>query len=339
MKNSLKGIITLCLIAAICGGILGITYDATKDTIAAIEKKESLQLDVILPGLNADEPKEMDVKIEEEGPISSAYEVYAAGELVGHAIIANSKGMGPLKMTVGITKDGKIGGLKIVSHAETPGIGDIVEKESFMGRYKEKSVKEELKTVKTSPSADNEVEGITGATITSTGVTKAVNEAIKFYKENVLGEEVKEEKEKPLEAKDIISEADNMKDVAVELTENVKEVKGIYKGEQLLGYAITGLGTGMEEIQTMVGISNEGKVVFVKVVADSETEGIGDVIHEKDFINKFLNKSVDKKLEVVKNPPSKDYEIEAVSGATISTEGVTGGVNNAIKFYKEKLKK
>lgn len=339
MKNSLKGIITLCLIAAVCGGILGLTYDATKDTIAAIEKKESLQLDVILPGLNADEPKEMNVKLEENGPISSAYEVYSKGELVGHAIISNAQGMGHLKMTVGITKDGKIGGLKIVSHAETPGIGDIVEKESFMGRYKEKSVDKELKIVKTTPSAENEVEAVTGATITSTGVTKAVNEAIKFYKENVLGEQVKEEEEKPLEAKDIIPEADSMKDVEVELTENVKEVKGIYKGEELLGYAITGSGAGMNEIQTMVGISNDGKIVFVKVVADSETEGIGDVIHEEDFTKKFLNKSVEERLEVVKNPPVKDNEVEAVTGATVSTEGVTGGVNNAIKFYNEKLKK
>lgn len=119
----------------------------------------------------------------------------------------------------------------------------------------------------------------------------------------------------------------------------IKEVKGIYKGEELIGYAITGLGSGMEEIQTMVGISNEGKVVFVKVVADSETEGIGDVIHEEDFTKKFLNKSVDKNLEVVKNSPVADNEVEAVTGATVSTEGVTGAVNNAINFYNEKLKK
>ena len=339
MKNSLKGIVTLCLIGAICGGILGITYDATKDTIAAIEKSESLQLDVILPGLNADEPKEMNVKLAEGDPISEAYEVYSKGKLVGHAIIANSQGMSAMKMTVGISKEGKIGGLKIVSHGETPGIGDIVEKESFMGRYKDKSIKKELKTVKKSPEADNEVEGVTGATITSTGVTKAVNEAIKFYKENVLGEEVKEEEEKVLEAKDIISEADNMKDIEKELPETVKEVKGVYKGESLLGYAITGVGVGMQDIETMVGISNEGKITFVKVVKDTETEGIGDVIHEEDFIKKFLGKSVDKRLEVVTNKPSADNEVEAVTGATISTEGVTGGVNNAIKFYNEKLKK
>lgn len=339
MKNSLKGVVTLFLIASVCGGILGVTYEATKDTIAAIEKKESLQLDVILPGKNGEEVKKMDVNLGEDSPISEAYEVYAGSELVGHAIIANSKGMSSMKMSVGISKDGKIGGIKIVSHGETPGIGDIVEKESFMGRYKEKPIEKELKTVKTAPAADNEVEGVTGATITSTGVTKAVNEAIKFYKENVLGEEVKEEEEKPLEAKDIIPEADNMKDVEIELSENVKEVKGIYKGEELLGYAIIGLGSGMKEIQTMVGISNEGKVVFVKVVADSETEGIGDVIHEEDFTKKFLNKSVDKNLEVVKNSPVADNEVEAVTGATVSTQGVTGAVNNAINFYNQKLKK
>ena len=76
----------------------------------------------------------MNVKLEENGPISSAYEVYSKGELVGHAIISNAQGMGPLKMTVGITKDGKIGWTKNSFSCRNSGIGDIVEKRKFYGK-------------------------------------------------------------------------------------------------------------------------------------------------------------------------------------------------------------
>nr|WP_276512247.1 RnfABCDGE type electron transport complex subunit G [Clostridium tetanomorphum] len=327
-------------ITAICALILAITNNNTKDVIVAREKMESLQLSVILPKYKATDVKEMDIVFNEEDIITGAYEAYEDGDVCGHAIMVTPKGMGGLiKMTVGICKDGTIGGLKVVSHSETPGIGDIVEKESFMGRFKNKSIKENIESVKSSPTKDNQVEVVTGATITSAAVSSGVNKAIEFYREKILGEEVKAEN-KEIEAKDIISQGNSMEPLDIKGNEKIKEVKGIYKDKTLIGYAITTSVKGMvDEIKTMVGISTKGKITNIKVLEQKETEGLGDIILKDEFTNKYKDKSVDKTLESVKEKPKLENEIEAVTGATISSNAVTNGVNEAIKFYNEKLKK
>lgn len=339
MRKRFQLVVVLFAITSICAMILGITHNATKDVIAQREKMESLQLNIILPKYKATDVKELPIRINEEEMISGVYEAYENGEVCGHAIIVNPKGMGgPIKMTVGICKDGTIGGLKVSSHSETPGIGDIVEKESFMGRFKNKPIKENLKLVKSVPEKGNEIEAVTGATITSAAVNSGVNEAIKFYKEKVMGEKV-EDKNKQITAKDIMSDGDIMKPIEVQLSEKIIEVKGIYKGEKLIGYAITASSKGMDEVKTMVGISLEGKVANIKIVEQKETEGLGDKILEEEFTSKFKNKSVNKSLKSVNEKIKAENEIEAITGATISTDAVVNGVNEAIKFYNENLKK
>src|SRR3712207_8052036 len=89
-------------------------------------------------------------------------------------------------MMVGITTDGKVSGIKILSHSETPGLGANAETPQFSGQYKDKPAKE-LEVVKGTASADNQIAAITGATITSKAVTKGVNEAIEFYDSKLKG--------------------------------------------------------------------------------------------------------------------------------------------------------
>lgn len=338
MKENNKFAGILFLITAISGLLLAFTHGATKDIIAEREKMDSLQLSVILPECKGDYVKEMDVGIDENSGVNAAYEVCLGQEIVGHAIIVSPKGVGGnIKMSVGITKEGKIGGLKTVSHSETPGIGDIVEKESFMGRFRNKPIKEALKAVKSTPGKENEIEAVSGATITSAAVTSGVNKAIDFYNTKVLGQESTNEK-KEITAKDIMPEADNMKDIDVKLTDKIASVKGLYKGDKLLGYAIVGVAEGMHEVQTMVGISLDGKTTFAKVTQQQETEGLGDDILKDEFISKFKGKNTNKPFKTVKKVPSEENEIEALSGATISTDAVVNGVNEAVKFFNTNLK-
>ena len=339
MKENIKLAVTLFLITSVSGLLLAFTHGATKDTIAEREKMDSLQLSVILPESKGDNVKEMNVEIDKDSGVNVAYEVYSGQEVIGHAIIVSPKGVGGnIKMSVGITKEGKIGGLKTVSHSETPGIGDIVEKESFMGRFRNKPIKEALKAVKSTPSKENEIEAVSGATITSAAVTSGVNKAIEFYNTKVLGQESTNEK-KEITAKDIMPEADNMKDIDIKLTDKIASAKGLYKGDTLLGYAIVGVAKGMDEVQTMVGISLDGKIIFAKVTEQCETEGLGDDILKDEFISKFKGKNIAKPFKTVKKAPSGENEIEALSGATISTDAVVNGVNEAIKFFNTNLKK
>ncbi len=81
------------------------------------------------------------------------------------------------------------------------------------------------------------------------------------------------------------------------------------------------------DIRVMVGITDELKVKKAKIMAMSETPGLGAKTGEDGFINQFNN--MQKGIEVVKNSP-KENQIQAVSGATISSKAVTKAVNTAL---------
>jgi len=128
--------------------------------------------------------EKFDMKLDENGSVKEVNK--ADGE--GYAIKVGTKGYGgEILMMVGINKDGKIGGIKILAHNETPGLGAKAPEKEFSGQYDKKSIEKSLKVVKTKPSADNEIEAITGATITSNAVTKGVNDAVEFYNKELKG--------------------------------------------------------------------------------------------------------------------------------------------------------
>ncbi len=82
-------------------------------------------------------------------------------------------------MLVAMNEDGSIKAVSVVSLSETPGLGTKVQDGGFLEQYKGKS--EKLTAVKSAPSADNEIQAVTGATRSSKGVTEAVNIALEVY--------------------------------------------------------------------------------------------------------------------------------------------------------------
>ncbi|MGN1123851.1 MAG: RnfABCDGE type electron transport complex subunit G, partial [Eubacterium sp.] len=91
------------------------------------------------------------------------------------------------------------------------------------------------------------------------------------------------------------------------------------------------------DVQVAVGITKDGVIKGVSVVANSETAGIGSKCTEPEFTNQFANKNAEI-LEYTKSGASADNQIDAMSGATISTNAVTEAVNTAIVFYNSQLK-
>ncbi|MBQ4526536.1 MAG: RnfABCDGE type electron transport complex subunit G [Clostridia bacterium] len=107
------------------------------------------------------------------------------------------------------------------------------------------------------------------------------------------------------------------------------------------GYTITVSPQGFgDKINMIVGIKPDGQSYYaIKIVSLAETPGLGAKAQEKDFYGQF---SDGKKglLKVVKNSsgPSEN-EINAISGATITSEAVTLGANNAMEIVKILLEK
>ena len=127
-------IIVLVLICAIMSGLLALTNSATAPIIAEAERKanEEARLEV-LP--QADEF----LQVEIAGVPDSVTGVFQAKNGAGYVFSLTTTGYGgknTLKMTIGIDGEGKLTGVKVLSHKETPGLGSkVTTEESFYGQF------------------------------------------------------------------------------------------------------------------------------------------------------------------------------------------------------------
>lgn len=184
-ESILKLGIKLLIITAVAGLILGFVFNVTKAPIANQEKSnnESAMRELIV---NADKFSKKDVNL--TNGVLEVNEGKKGNAAVGYTLKMATKGYGgQIQLMVGISTEGKLTGIKILSQSETPGLGANATQPSFFEQYKEKPIAKNLEVVKSSVSEDNQIQALTGATITSKAVTTGVNEAIKFYKENLEG--------------------------------------------------------------------------------------------------------------------------------------------------------
>ena len=187
MKNIVSITVRLLIITIIAGLILGVVNAVTKEPIAEQQRVAADEARrTAFP--EAASFEEMDVTIPEEyAIITGVYRAMSAdGEDIGITASITTKGFNAgLNMTVGIGTDGTIKGVIIGDHQETPGLGAKATgewHESFAGRPYDNP----LTVVKGETSDIYEVSAIASATITSRGVTDAVNTATEFYT-NVIG--------------------------------------------------------------------------------------------------------------------------------------------------------
>lgn len=89
------------------------------------------------------------------------------------------------------------------------------------------------------------------------------------------------------------------------------------------------------DIQIAVGISaRTDTITGFTVLSHSETAGLGARCSEEEFQNQFKGKTAQSDIEYIKGGgASSDTEIDAISGATITTAAVTDAVNAAVEFY------
>ena len=175
MKETLKLGISLFLITAISAIVLAISNNITSAKIAEADKlandtarQEALPQGETFKSIENNKLKE----ITEKNP--EILEIFEGrkedGSLAGYTFKVSVSGYGgKIEMITGISSEGKITGIKILNHEETPGLGA------------NSTTDKELVVVKTQPTSDNEVQGITSATVTSKAVVKGANTAIDTF--------------------------------------------------------------------------------------------------------------------------------------------------------------
>ncbi|MCF7832339.1 MAG: RnfABCDGE type electron transport complex subunit G [Candidatus Marinimicrobia bacterium] len=186
MKSTAKIIIVLTLITVISGAVLAVLDAYTKPRIDAYKNKiRNEAVSQVLPE---------NVKIETINKADQTfYKASKNEEVVGYAFQVSGGGyQSELVLMVGVTADfSKIIAAKILSQVETPGLGTKIENDPsnkedpswFVDQFKNLSVAPAITYVKNvKPSKDNEIQAITGATISSAAVVSVLNKGIEKFK-------------------------------------------------------------------------------------------------------------------------------------------------------------
>jgi Na+-translocating ferredoxin:NAD+ oxidoreductase subunit G len=104
----------------------------------------------------------------------------------------------------------------------------------------------------------------------------------------------------------------------------------------MIGYALPYEGNGFQgKIRIMMGIDLEiSKILAIEVLEQVETPGLGTIITEESFTKQFIDLNCNPKIESVKVPPSKDNQIQSITGATISSVAVVKIMNEGLEALR-----
>lgn len=197
MKSMLKEAAILFVITLISGCLLGLVYDVTKEPIAKAQAaaKEEASKEVFADAASFVLREDIDSEtatavVTEAGFKVSIDEVSealdAGGALLGYVItVTDHEGYGgDIQFSMGIRTDGTLNGISILKISETAGLGmkaDPVLKEQFAGKNAV-----QFSYTKTGAASEDQIDAISGATITTNAVVNGVNAGLTYFQTELM---------------------------------------------------------------------------------------------------------------------------------------------------------
>jgi electron transport complex protein RnfG len=174
MKKPLQMVLVLGLVGFLSGASLVLMYRYSTPLIEANQKRalEEAIFNVI------PDAKRYEV-VTKDG--ETFFETYNhRNKLSGYALIVEGNGyQGKIKMICGIKRDlSALYGIEILESVETPGLGGEIVTDGFKGQFADLKFMPKIECVKREREKANEIQAITGATISSQSVTNILNEKI-----------------------------------------------------------------------------------------------------------------------------------------------------------------
>lgn len=199
MKETIKLAVVLSLYTVVACLALALVHGFTEPIIQKTKEENSKKaLQSIFPEADAFESivEKLD-SIESKIAIQAAHIAKKGSEIVGLTIQASGPTYSKATILMGITLEKKISGLKFLELLDTPSLGSKAAEEPFVGQFTNKSIKDKFV-------AKEDVEAISGATITSSGVCailktagtlidKYMDENLKSFKSSDSKETIREE--------------------------------------------------------------------------------------------------------------------------------------------------
>ena len=195
MNRILKEGLILFAITVIAGAALGFVYTITKNPIAAAQAKaQQVAYQAVMPEASEfveDESvnvEDANKAIADAGITGTEMKKVlvgkdASGAVIGYVMnVSNMEGYGgELNFTVGILADGTVTGYETLINNETAGLGQKAKEASFSDQFKNKKV-EQFTVTKSGATSDDQIDAISGATITSNAMTKGMNACLAYFK-------------------------------------------------------------------------------------------------------------------------------------------------------------
>lgn len=190
MKGMIKNTVILTVITLIAGALLGGVYEITKEPIAKEQERAKQEAyKKVFTSAQSFENYDFDTDIVgsalaenglgAEDIASVAAAKSESGELLGYVVnsVTHEGYGGDINVSVGISLAGDVLGVEILDISETAGLGMKAKNAEFREQFIASGVKS-FKYTKNGKSADNEIDALSGATITSNAMTNAVNAAL-----------------------------------------------------------------------------------------------------------------------------------------------------------------
>ncbi len=169
MKEMIRNVFLVTFTCVLSSTLLSAVYTATRQRI---EDNRTAKVNAVLKRLVPGAVKFREARF---GDLHGWDAVDGEGKVVAHVIASSERGYSSnIRVLVAVGLDGVCSGVEVVEQAETPGLGTNVAKESFLAQYRGKKWSEiELRR------RGGEIDAVTGATISSGAITRAVQKAVK----------------------------------------------------------------------------------------------------------------------------------------------------------------
>jgi H+/Na+-translocating ferredoxin:NAD+ oxidoreductase subunit G len=195
MGMPVKPALTLAVVAAVLTALLALVASFTRDRIASNEQAWIKQrLDALVPPSAHDNDLLTDsVSVTAPDLLGSSqpvkiYRARRAGSPVAAVLrpIAPDGYRGPIELLVAIGQDGRLIGVQVIRHEETPGLGDAFESRDvhWLDRFRGRSLTDPPIQRWTVRRDGGDFDAFTGATITPRAIVKAVRNALEYYQRN-----------------------------------------------------------------------------------------------------------------------------------------------------------
>lgn len=195
-KNTIvrSGLI-LTVLAAICTALVAFTHSATAPRIAANEQAYlEARLKPVLGEIEFDgQLSESTITIPAPHALPgkadvTVYRVYADEMPVAALLVVNAMDgfAGPIELLIGIDAAGTLTGVRVLSHRETPGLGDLIDedKSDWIFQFAGKSLNRPNRTSWAIRRDGGTFDQFTGASITPRAVVNAIKETLLYFEEN-----------------------------------------------------------------------------------------------------------------------------------------------------------